>query len=315
MELRYLKEFVVLADEGNYLKASEDLFISQSSLSKHIKSLEEEMNVLLFDRTTRVVKLTLEGEEFLGYARRIVLEDQNAKVAIRNCLETEGRALSLGVLPSLAEYNITDIIYSYFNKYPEVKVSLNSGDSTELKEKLTNGQIEVAFLRGKANITQFESALFMEDYLVAMVPNNNPLSKGNSIHINDLKGKDLIVMNKGSTVYQLCAEACHKLNFEMKVLYSDQHVSNLADFVIKGIGIALLMKGLTRFVRNPNARVIPVAPKIQGNLYLCWKKNGRLSSAAQRFIALVRNFDGKPDLANERILDFKPPLFEKKPRE
>ena len=73
------------------------------------------------------------------------------------------------------------------------------------------------------------------------------------------------------------------------------------------------MKGLTRFVRNPNARVIPISPKIQGNIYLCWLKNGKLSSAAQRFITLVKNFNGKPDLSNEKILDFKPPIFEKKP--
>ncbi|MFA6861503.1 MAG: LysR substrate-binding domain-containing protein [Bacilli bacterium] len=149
----------------------------------------------------------------------------------------------------------------------------------------------------------------MEDFLIAMVPKGDPISNNRSIHISDLKNRDLIVMNQGSTVYQMCAEACHKLNFEMKVLYSDQHVSNLADFVVKGIGTALLMKGLTRFIRNPNSVVLPIVPRIQGNLFLCWQTNAKLSSAAQKFISLVEKFQSKPDLEHEKILDFKPPLF------
>lgn len=95
MELSHLKEFIVLAKIENYLEAAENLYISQSSLSKHIKSLEAELGTTLFDRTTRQVKLNEAGRVFLKYAQQMIEIQYQFNTALLNLKEAEEQSLTI----------------------------------------------------------------------------------------------------------------------------------------------------------------------------------------------------------------------------
>lgn len=299
MEISYLKEFVHLAEVGNFLKASYDLFISQSSLSKHMKTLEDELNVVLMDRTTRAFGLTKEGQVFLPYAKEIVRQSDESTIALTKCLEEQGMSIHIGILSSVAEYNLTGIIYNFKKQYPKIKLELITGDTNELIPELEAGTIEIAFLRTRSNSPKKNGIRFISDKLVAVVPKNDPLASQKEIRIEDLKGKDLVMLEKGSFVYDIAEEACHKAGFDMRVLYSDKHISNIADFVTKGLGIALLMEGHTLLIRNPMIRTIPIVPQIDGDIQICWNKNSSLTPAARSFLTVVDDFvkneEWKPD--------------------
>ncbi len=111
MELNYIKEFVHLAEVGNFLSAAEDLYISQSSLSKHIKAIETELNTPLFFRTTKKITLTEAGSVFLKYATEIAKQQEDYKKALNDLLNRDANSVNIGVLPTMAQYDITDIIF------------------------------------------------------------------------------------------------------------------------------------------------------------------------------------------------------------
>jgi len=109
MEINYLKEFVVLAQTGNFLEAADTLYSSQSTLSKHIKSMESELGVPLFDRTTRKVRISKYGQLLLPYAKQIIELHDEYTAILQTSLETDREILTVGSIHILAQYKITDI--------------------------------------------------------------------------------------------------------------------------------------------------------------------------------------------------------------
>ena len=116
LNVRYLEEFVTLTEKNNFLEAAECLFISQSCLSKHIKKLEAEIGVELFERTTRTVVLTEFGQMLLPYARKMVsLEYELEKNVHRKILQDSGN-IELGSIPTMKQHAITALIAGFLNE-------------------------------------------------------------------------------------------------------------------------------------------------------------------------------------------------------
>ena len=111
METNYLREFVVLAQTGNFLEAADQLYSSQSTLSKHLKNLEKELGVALFDRTTRKVKISKYGLMLLPFAKQIVEAQDQYIAALKRSIETEREVLTLGSIHGLAQYKILNDTY------------------------------------------------------------------------------------------------------------------------------------------------------------------------------------------------------------
>lgn len=292
MDINYISEFVVLAEIGNFLAASEELFISQSSLSKHIKHLESELGMVLFNRTTRKISLTDAGEIFLQYAREIRKQQIGYTNALGKLANRNKDAISVGALPTMAQYDITNIIFTFQRAYPEAKLSITMGDAYDLQAKLDEGTIDFAFLRerefGKA--PRFERIFLCKDRLVAVVPKNNRLAERKTISIKNLENEELCVLATNTLLFDMCDELCKSFGFEMKIFYQGHHLTNIADFVTKGQAIGLLMEGQTRFFKNPWIRIIPIEPAVYTDISLCYLANKKPDSIGTKFIGVVDTF-------------------------
>ena len=290
MELNYIKEFVHLAEVGNFLTAAEDLYISQSSLSKHIKAIETELNTPLFLRTTRKVTLTEAGTVFLKYASQIAKQQEGYQKALNDLMNRDINSVNIGVLPTMAQYDITDIIYSFQRKFPDMKLSLSMGDTYDLKQKLDDGILDLAFLRETEESDDYYRIFFCSDKLVTVVPVNHPLASQSKVEIRQLKDEDLCVIAVGSMLYDLCDKTCKKAGFDMKVFYSSHHLTTIADFVIKGQAIALITEGQTKFMRNPNVKVMDLNPEVITDINLCYRTDKILNDATKSFIKATNEF-------------------------
>lgn len=290
MEINYLRDFVHLADVGNFLTAAEDLFISQSSLSKHIKAIEAELGVQLFNRTTRKVRLTEAGDIFLVYAKEIIKQQIEYTKAMKKLAMQSDDSFSIGVLPTMAQYDITDIVYTFQRNNPTIKPNLVMGDTYELKAKLEDGLLDMAFIRETEQSDDYYRIYYTTDRLVAVVPVKHPLAALDEISLRQLKDEDLCVIARDTMLRELCDRECAKAGFEMKVFYEGHHLTNIADFVTKGEAIALITEGQTKFMRNPHIKVIKIEPSIETDINLCYKQNLKLNKACRIFIDTVNNF-------------------------
>lgn len=288
MEIAFLREFVVLAETGNFMEAADRLFISQSSLSKHIKSMETELGAPLFNRTTRKVELSDFGEMLLPYANQIVNIQNEYTTAFFNKFENTKRTITIGSIPSMVQYNITDILARFKKNNPNFTIDVVQNESDKLEDMLRQNKCELAFIRQVNDINnEFVKIPYKVDTLVAVLPANHPLAKCQTVSLGQLIEEEFLLLPKHTRPYHLVKSACEQNGFEPKVAFTDTQLQNIIDLIVKGMGISLLMKKLAIYLANPNISIVDITPSISTQISLCYKKNSELSVAAKHFLLYV----------------------------
>lgn len=286
MEINYIREFVTLAQTGNFSEAAETLFISQSSLSKHIHVLEKELGAPLFDRNTRKVCLNQFGELFMPYAATIVQAQYGYTSAFYNKLENIKKTITIGSIPVMAQYQITDILVRFKKDNPQFTLNVLEAESLELKEMLLNNECEMAFVREAADEARedFVRIPYTRDNLVAVLPSSHPFAGRDSLTLEELKEEDLLLLDSSTIIYSICVQACTRSGFTPRVAFTGHRLENLMDLVTKGMGIALLMKKQAAYLAGPALSLVDIMPCVATQISLMYKKDSSLSPAARHFI-------------------------------
>ena len=182
-----------------YLEASEELFISQSTLSKHIQLLEKELDIKLFIRTTRNVQLSPYGKEYLPYAEEIVNLYEKSVTELNQFKDKLLQTITIGAIPIMAPYGITQAIMDFRKMY----VHVIEADSQQLMTLLENGKCDLAFIREEPQINEKMTYIpFSDDYLVAVLPRSNRLAKSERIMLNELAHESFLFLNKGTVIHK-----------------------------------------------------------------------------------------------------------------
>ena len=285
MEIDYIKEFVVLAETENYLEAAESLFISQSTLSKHIKVIEKELGVTLFDRTTRKVHLNKSGKLFLQYAKEISHLQYLYKTAFINESNHALHIINIGSIPIMAPYHITDAIMKFKLENTKFSVNLIEGESSVLKDYLRQGKCEIAFIRDEnEDEDEFNKVNYEHDTLAAVLPIYHPLANSECLTLEQLQNEDFLLLQPGSVLYNICIKSCKEHGFTPNIIYTGKRAENIIDLVEKGMGVSLLMKKPIQYLSNPKIKIIDIQPTIETQIKIYHPKNKQLSIAAKHFI-------------------------------
>lgn len=303
MNTENLKEFIVLAETRNFWEASDRLYMNQSTLSKHIKSLENELGVPLFTRTTRRVELTSYGQIFLPYAQSITRTEFEGVTAIQRILNIENGLLTIGALPSMPQYHITQFLAQFQTLYPEATVRITEDDPVHLMEYLETDKCELIFTREYKS--SFEKNFlddphivripYMRDKLVSLVPEHHPLASAESLTLQQLKNERFCFIKEGSLMYQICMDACHNANFVPNIVFTSHRIDSILDMVTNQNCVALLMDAHLSLPKNGPKQtsapwnIIPITPVISSQLSLCYRSDNPLSRTAQLFVDLCND--------------------------
>ena len=289
MELKYIREFVSLAETSNYFETAERLFITTSSLSRHIKALEEELGMPLFDRTTRKVVLNRHGRLFLPYAKQFVKIDDDCTMAFEEEAMYSKGAIGIGSIPMMKAYGISDILRQYRQSNKNVIININEADSTPLAEMLRKSEIDFAFLRNRhISVDEFDTIPIAEDHLVAVLPKAHPLAKQKTITIDQLENEALLLISKNSVMYKLCTDLCRAAGFQAKVVFTSQRAENLIELISQGTGIALLMSKPIAPILPEDLTRVDIEPRVTTTIFLAYLKNRKFNTACKRFLELVK---------------------------
>jgi LysR family transcriptional activator of glutamate synthase operon len=284
MEIDYLCEFAVIAKLGSFSLAAEELFISQSSLSKHIIALEKELNVQLFNRTSRNVALSKAGARILPYANRLFEMKKRITGIAAEQINREKRVINIASLPVMAEYDITGAIARFHKEYPEINLSVLEREQPECLNALELGECEFAFIRKlREESPILEYTTFYKDHLVAVLPRSHPLSAEKALHLQQLENEEFMFLGNGSVLYNLCLDLCSGSGFTPKIKHVSQRPENIIDFVSLGMGIALLMNRHVDYFKNASVKCVDVTPTVESTICLTRIKSHKLSHAARVF--------------------------------
>jgi DNA-binding transcriptional LysR family regulator len=206
MELEYLRELLALAEKGNFSEAADALYTTQSTLSKHIRKIETELGVPLFDRTSRKVKITEYGQLYLPMAKQILeIQDQYSAI-LRARHATNRDTLTVGSVRSMAQYHITDIIANFEKNRPQSTIKTihsifeeKTVNTQLLKDLLRQKRCELAFIRiDDKKDTDLVTIPYLDDSFVAVFPSNHPFAKAKSIPLKDLADCKFLLSEESS---------------------------------------------------------------------------------------------------------------------
>jgi LysR family hca operon transcriptional activator len=193
MELRHLRYFIAVAEEGSLTVAAEKrLFTAQPSLSRQIRDLESEVGVPLLIRGPRGVELTDAGRVFLDHARIALLQIEAAGEAARRAAQPPKSSFAIGFLTGYEMEWLPPIISILREDLPNVEIVVRSEQSPDLANGLMRGKIDVAFLRREQGTPGLEYKLLRREPLIVLMPADHPLSARKTIRPKDIVGETLI---------------------------------------------------------------------------------------------------------------------------
>ena len=291
MDTERCREFVVLAQTCNYLQAADQLFISQSSLSKHIKALERELGVELFNRTTRRVQLTEHGRVFLPFARRIASAGHEALVALDNARDNERRVLEIGAIPVMVPYGITKLLRDFERDHPNVRLRITEGDADTLRDRLRKHTLDLAFIREwdgdvtrDGDDSEFATIGYAEDRLAAVLPAGHPLAMRPTIRLAELANEEFLLLPQGTVMDALITDACAVEGSVPEVRYRGTRAENIIDLVARGMGVSLLMRTPAAYLTRTAVSIVDLEQPIVTRIRLYRLRDQEPSPEAREFL-------------------------------
>ena len=242
MELRHLRYFVAVAEEGSFLTAAQRrLNTSQPSLSRQIRDLEDEVGVELLERQARGVTLTAAGRVFLDHARLALLQVEAATDGARRTAEPQRPVLSMGFLVGLEVTWLPHLLRILREEAPEVEVTLCTQSSPELALALMRGKLDVAFLRPEKDSAGVIFKILAKEPLIAVLPADHRLASRKKIRPQDLAREIYVSSARTSPVLQdVIDDYATKVGISLKAKYEGENISSAMSLVASTGGISLV---------------------------------------------------------------------------
>lgn len=284
MEIRVLKYFLALAREQNITSAAEVLHITQPTLSRQLKELEDEIGKTLFIRGKRKITLTEDGRLFRKRAEEIVELVNKTKFEFSTPSDEIAGEISIGSGETIGMRLIAKTIKNLNYNYPNIRYNLFSGNAEDVTEKLDKGLLDFGLLIEPVDVTKYEYIrLPLKDTWGLVMRKDNPLAQKEYIVPDDLVDISLIcsrqILEK-SNLTKWLGNDFNKLN----IISTYNLIFNAALMVDEGIGCAITLDKLVNTGVDSNLCFIPLKNSKHSDLIFVWKKNQVFSKAAESFL-------------------------------
>jgi len=242
MELRHLRYFVAVAEEGSLLTAAQRrLHTSQPSLSRQIRDLESEVGVKLLERQARGVALTAAGRVFLDHARLALLQVEAATAAARRAEQPERPVLSMGFLAGQEVVWLPHALRILREEAPQAEITLCSQSSPELALGLMRGKLDVAFLRLERQTDGLSFKVLAKEPLIVVLPADHRLTSRKKIRPQDLAREIYVSSARTSPVLEsVIQDYASKVGISLKAGYEGENLPSAMSLVTSTGGVTLI---------------------------------------------------------------------------
>ena len=287
MEIRTLRYFLAVAREENMSRAAEILHVTQPTLSKALKALEDELGKKLFTRHSFSISLTEEGVLLRDRAEDLISMADRIERDFLSLDDISGGDIYFGLAESYQIRYLAREIRSFKAVYPNLRYHITSGDTEQVTEKLDKGLLDFAVICELPNERKYEFVLFPEaDYFGAVMPANSALAQKERITAADLAGLPLFCSEQSweNDIRPWAKEQFARFHLEgsFRLAY------NGSMFAREGLGILLTLNNLIDTSPEGGLVFRPLSPHLEMNMYLIWNKYQSFTPIAERFLRQIR---------------------------
>ena len=254
MELRHLKYFLAVAEELNFTKASEKLFISQPPLSRQIMELEEKLQAKLFIRNNKKVELTEAGKYFEKEVTALFQNLERITIKTKKISENVSGEFRIAYISSIYSSVISDLIKHLKEQFPYVNFKLFEVSTTKQIAALEQGKIELGIIRSPVKSPKIKSQLWLQDGF-SVVYNKNQIQINSEKEIPNLKDETFVFFNKDYAphYHEILLELCAFYGFTPKVVHESNNINSIVQLVKNGLGISIVPSNIAK--NNTDAEI------------------------------------------------------------
>ncbi|HEX7645451.1 MAG TPA: LysR family transcriptional regulator [Burkholderiaceae bacterium] len=293
MELRGLRAFVEVARSGGFTAAAERLSLTQSTVSKLVARLEEELGQPLFQRHRRQAELTDGGRVVLQYAEKMLGSAADIEQALADLGDLQQGELRIGI-PPLAPRLFVPQIGEFKRRHPNIELQLFEDGSHAIIQALTSGQLELGGLLAPLDATRFEHRMLIDDRLALLAPGKSYWKRRKEVKLDELAEEPFILFPPAYALNERITEACHQAGFTPQVVGRSGQIGFILEMVRHGLGIALLPSSALEQMNQKDQRefsVCTLTPAIPWRIDLAWARGSFLSAAARGWLAMLNESD------------------------
>ncbi|MFM8439916.1 MAG: LysR family transcriptional regulator [Acidobacteriota bacterium] len=292
MEIRQLKAFIAIAETKTFTAGAKRMNVTQAAISMQIRQLEQEVGVPLFVRTPRKAVLTEAGEHLIGRARNILREHDAAVAEIAELAGSEHGRLRIG--SASAAFSIEQlpvILEKLKKKFSNAEISVSSGTSQALVEKIIHGEIDVAFVSLPVEAANIHTELLFSDEILAIAHPSHRLAGESVVSAADLAREPLILGEKGGNTRRMIDEFFQQSNVKPRVVMELSRQSAINRMVENGLGVGIAgAKGIAKAVGEKRLVSWMIeGSEIRWELGLAWIRGGYRSPIEKEFTLLCQS--------------------------
>jgi DNA-binding transcriptional LysR family regulator len=292
MDFRPLRAFIEVVRQGGFSQAARAVFATQSTVSKAVKQLEEELGLPLLDRIGHRSTLTSAGEVVYRRGLKLLADREDLMAELDEIRGLKRGFLRLGLPPVGSSTLFAPLFAIYRQRYPGIDVRLVEHGSAQLAQALRAGEIDFAGLLLPAP-PDIEWTVVRREPLVAVLPASHPLRGRPSIRLAELGETPFVLFESGFALHRIVLDACARAGFEPNVVAYSSQIDFMVELVGAGLGVTFLPR-MTATQRH-TLRVCQVLLEDAGtgwDMAMAWRRGAYLSGAAQAWLDLVREVHG-----------------------
>ncbi|MBB6463066.1 LysR family transcriptional regulator [Flammeovirga kamogawensis] len=285
MEIRHLKYFLAVAEELNFTKAANKLFISQPPLSRQIKELENELGAKLFERNNKKVVLTEAGKYF---KEEVINQLQNLESVVlktKKISENVNGEYRIGYISSTFSDKIAQLIKFLMGQYPFLKIKLYEVSTSKQIAALEQNKLDLGIIRAPLVSTKITSKLWFKDHY-SFVYNSTLI--GNVTDLSDVKDKVFVFFNKdyAPIYYNTLVEICSQYGFIPNIVHESNNINSIIQLVKNGLGVSIVPSSLKNSHTSPELSFLGLNNNFSTDVLIATPKNGetQITNSAVSFL-------------------------------
>ncbi|PLX66825.1 MAG: hypothetical protein C0603_11550 [Denitrovibrio sp.] len=292
MNIRQLEYFYEIVNSGSFSKAAEKLFVAQPAISMSIKQLEEEIGIQLINRLNKGISLTPEGGRIFYHAEKILADMDSLQNEIDDLKGVKTGTIHIGIPEMLGNYYFSLILAEFKQQYPAIKMVIESEPSNSIKAKIASGDIDLGIISTDNISSEYDSHFLFNEEILIGLSIDNPLSKKQSLTLNDIQNEDFLLFGKGNYhLRELLLNLMESSGIEPNIVFESNLTETIKSLTANNIGISAFLK---KVIENDKEIVsTKLEPRLFTSIGIAWKKGSYISKANKLFIEFLNKKMGQ----------------------
>ncbi|WP_077618469.1 LysR family transcriptional regulator [Bacillus sinesaloumensis] len=284
MELKDLRYFMEVVDYGSFTKAAVNTYISQPTLSKSIKKLETDLNVELFERSTRKLVLTDAGEIVYKQATKILGSTKELHTLLDDLMNLPTGTIKIGIPPLIGTLFFPTIAGKFGMQHTHVSLELIELGAKRIEHLVDDGQVDVGIVVNPTDNKRFSVQPFIKEEFMLFTHPDHPFSNEETIKLEQLQHESFILFNQEFALHHLIIQHCQRAGFTPNIAYVSSQWDLITELVIAQLGITLLPKSIYSKMDESTITMIPIESPPMWELSVITKKDRYQSFAVRALL-------------------------------